>query len=181
MVEESNKKDIEKQVKKQKKSNAGFYFLGIMLVIYLIVFFINPIIFNSSMKIFYDIFLKVLGMFILVFLLMTLSNYFFTKDKIFKYLGRESKKRSWLLVIGLGILSSGPIYMWYPLIADLKEKGMRIAFVTTFLYNRAIKIPFLPLLLFYFSFKFAIILLIVMILLSVVQGLIIERIMEVKK
>jgi len=73
-----------------------------------------------------------------------------------------------------GILSHGPIYVWYPLLKDLKEHGMRTGLVTVFLYNRAIKIPLLPIMIFYFGISFVIILSIYMIIASIFQGKIIE-------
>jgi len=107
---------------------------------------------------------------------MILTNYFFTPQTTLKYLGKSSTKKSWILVIIFGILSVGPIYMWYPLLAELKEKGMREGLIACFLYNRAIKIPLLPLMVFYFSLKFTAILLLIMIFFSVVQGILIEKI-----
>ena len=73
-----------------------------------------------------------------------------------------------------GIVSHGPIYVWYPLLRDLKQHGMRSGLVAVFLYNRAIKIPLLPIMIFYFGVFFVIILCIYMIIASVFQGKIIE-------
>ena len=84
------------------------------------------------------------------------------------------------VIIG-GILSSGPIYMWYPLLADLKHKGLSYGLIACFLYNRAIKIPLLPLAIIYFSWRYLFILTFVMIFMSILQGLIINKLMEVKK
>jgi uncharacterized membrane protein YraQ (UPF0718 family) len=164
-----------------QKSRTGTYFLFFMLLIYSLLFFFNKKVFEKSLDFFINILWNFLWIFIIVFFLMVLTNYLFTKERIIKYFGKGSKKRNWFFVILFGILSSGPIYMWYPLLADLKEKGMRIAFISAFLYNRAIKIPLLPLLLFYFSLRYAIVLLSVMIVLSILQGMIIEKILEVKK
>ena len=44
-------------------------------------------------------------------------------------------------VIAAGIISTGPIYAWYPLLKDFKEKRAGGS-VIAILYNRAVK-PFL--------------------------------------
>ena len=105
---------------------------------------------------------------------MSLVNYYVSPRKIMKYLGEESGVKGWLLAIGGGIISHGPVYIWYPLMADLKSKGMRLELIATFIYNRAIKVPLLPFMITYFSWQFVVILTAVMIVASIVQGLIVE-------
>jgi len=63
---------------------------------------------------------------------------------------REKGIKKWIFVIIGGVLSTGAIYMWYPFLADLKDKGLNYGLISCFLYNRAIKIPLLPLMVFYF-------------------------------
>jgi len=111
---------------------------------------------------------------------MTLSNYFITPKVIMKHL-KEKGLKKWFFVIVGGILSSGPIYMWYPLLADLRSKGLSYGLIACFLYNRAIKIPLIPLAIIYFSWQYILILTFVMVAVSVIQGIIINRSMEVKK
>ena len=63
----------------------------------------------------------------------------------------------------------------------MQKKGVRNGLVATFLYNRAVKIPLLPLMIFYFGMVYTIILTIIMMIVSVFQGLIVEKILEVEK
>jgi uncharacterized membrane protein YraQ (UPF0718 family) len=70
--------------------------------------------------------------------------------------------------------------MWYPLLSELEEQGVRKGLIAAFLYNRAIKIPLLPMIIVYFGLLFTVVLTIVMMIISVVQGLIIEKLMVVK-
>ncbi len=44
----------------------------------------------------------------------------------------------------------------------LQKKGMRPALIATFLYNRAVKIPLLPLLIIYFGLTYSLVLMVVM-------------------
>jgi uncharacterized membrane protein YraQ (UPF0718 family) len=64
--------------------------------------------------------------------------------------------------------------MWYPLLSDLKEKGMKDSLIAAFLYNRAIKIPLLPMMIYYFGWPFALILSIYQVLFSVVNGILVQ-------
>ena len=163
-----------------KKPSNSTIFLGLVLIVYLILFMINSELFYSSILFFYEILLKVIPIFIIVFILMIFTNYFITPKFILKHVKKRGMKK-WFFVIVGGILSSGPIYMWYPLLADLKEKGLNKGLIACFLYNRAIKIPLLPLIVFYFSWKFVIVLSLTMVVASVFQGIIIDKLMEVKK
>ena len=47
--------------------------------------------------------------------------------------------------------------MWYPFLADLKDKGIKNPLIVTFLYNRAVKLPLIPVMIYYFGLKFVII------------------------
>jgi uncharacterized membrane protein YraQ (UPF0718 family) len=165
---------------KLKQIPGSWYFLIIMVFTYLILLTMEQNLFLSSIKFFYKIVLKMVPIFILVFILMTLSNYFITPNFIMKHL-RERKIKKWFFIILGGILSSGPIYMWYPLLADLRTKGLDYGLIACFLYNRAIKIPMLPLMIFYFSLKYVIVLTIVMVFVSIIQGIMINKLMEIKK
>jgi uncharacterized membrane protein YraQ (UPF0718 family) len=160
--------------------NKSWYFLIAIVLIYAILLFTNKSIFLLSMNFFYGIIKKIIPIFVAVFFLMTLTNYFTSKELITNFVNKKGILK-WLAIIIAGIISHGPIYMWYPLLADLKGKGLSYGLVACFLYNRAIKIPLLPLMVLYFSFKYVLILALVMISMSVVQGLIINKLMEVEK
>lgn len=108
---------------------------------------------------------------------MSITNYFITPKLVTKYF-KESGIKKWIFVTVGGILSTGPIYMWYPLLAELKEKGVTYGSIATFLYSRAIKIPLFPVIIFYFGFKYVVILTVIMISVSIIQGLIINKIVK---
>jgi len=152
----------------------GWNFLIFMVLAYFVTFFINFQIFIESLSFLIGLLKKVLPVFFAVFVLMVGVNYFISPNKIAKYLGRKSGVVGWLVAIVGGIISHGPIYMWYPFLADLKEKGMRTGLIATFLYNRAIKIPLIPFMILYFSWKYFLILAFVMIFASVINGLLVE-------
>lgn len=162
-----------------KQISGSWYFLIVIILTYCLLFVFNPESFYMSLNFFSKIILKIIPIFVFVFVLMTLSNYFITPKFIIKHLAKKGFKKWFFVIIG-GILSSGPIYMWYPLLADLRNKGLSHGLIACFLYNRAIKIPILPIAILYFSWQYILILGFVMIFMSVIQGLIINKLMEVK-
>jgi uncharacterized membrane protein YraQ (UPF0718 family) len=72
----------------------------------------------------------------------------------------------------------GSAYIWYIFLKDLKQKGMKTSLIVAFLYNRAIKIPLLPMMIYYFGYPLTIILTIYMIIFSVINGLVVEKMVE---
>lgn len=163
-------------MKKSEKSKSGWYFLILVLGLYVLTFFLDSEKLIPAFEFFINMLKNIIPVFILIFILMSLINYFITPQKIKKYIGKGNSVKSWFVAIVTGILSTGPIYMWYPMLRDLRDKGVSNGFVATFLYNRAIKIPLLPLIILYFGLKFTIILTILMIIFSIIQGMIIEKI-----
>ncbi len=162
-----------------EKSKTPYYFLGLMIIAYLIIGIINFETLKKVFSYFIEVLLKILPVFIIIFVLMALIDFFVKPKKLIKYLGSGSGKKGWLIAIIGGIISSGPIYMWYPLFNDLQKRGMRPALISAFLYNRAVKIPLLPLMIAYFGVKFSILLSVVMIFISIFQGLATEKLMKV--
>lgn len=166
------KNKVEKE--KEKREWNSFYFLGLVIVLYIILFFLNPKNAYDSFKASGEIFIKLIPVLFLVVLLMGLLNFFLKPKTVSKYLGKGSGIKGWVLAISTGILSHGPIYVWYPLLKELRKEGMRTGLVAVFLYNRAIKIPVLPVMIYYFGIEFAVILLIWMVIASLIQGKVIE-------
>ncbi len=117
---------------------------------------------------------QLIPIFVLVIALMGSINYFFRPRRITKYVGEGSGWKGWLIAGGAGILSHGPIYVWFPLLRELREKGMRDGLVAAFLYNRAVKLPLFPMLIYYFGLLFALLLLAFTVVASVIEGMLIE-------
>ena len=162
-----------------KKISGSWYFFFAIVLIYIILLIASPDSFFTSLEFFYKIIYKIIPVFILVFALMVFVNYFITPKTIIKHFEKKGIKK-WIYIIIGGILSTGPIYMWYPLLADLKKKGLSHGLVACFLYNRAIKLPLIPLAVLYFGWAYIIILSMVMILISIIQGLLINKLMKAK-
>jgi uncharacterized membrane protein YraQ (UPF0718 family) len=159
---------------KEKGRRISLYFLGLVIILYLFIFCLNFENAYSSLKASGDILVKLIPVLFLVVFLMGLLNYWLKPKAISKYLGKGSGIRGWILAVLAGIISHGPIYAWYPLLKELRKQGMRQGLAAVFLYNRAIKIPLLPVMIYYFGIAFAVILLAFTVIASLIEGKIIE-------
>lgn len=157
--------------------SASWYYLIAVLSVYLAIFTFAPDRFTASSEMFIQIFLKMFPVFVFVFALMVLSNYYISSAFILKHFERKGM-RKWLYAIIGGMLATGPAYVWYPLVADLRKKGLGNGLIACFLYNWAIKLPLLPVAFYYFGIQFTILLMIVMIVMSVIQGMILNAIIK---
>ncbi len=164
-----------------EKSYAGWYFLGIVVLIYLVAAVFSSSSILPALKFFSGIIVKIVPAFVLVFVLMALTNHFIDPKVLVRYMGHGSGIKGWIIAVFAGIISTGPIYLWYPLLNDLQKHGVRDGLIAAFLYNRAVKIPLLPVMILYFGLAYTIILTVVMIIASVFQGWIVEMFMEVKR
>lgn len=166
-------------MKKNKKEDyKKWYFLSSVVIIYGLVSLYAP---EKSLPIlvsFFKLLGQILPIFLIIYVLMTLTNLYINNDKLRKHLGEDAGIKGWVISILAGIVSMGSIYVWYPLLTDLQQKGVKDKFIVTFLYNRGIKLQWLPVLLIYFGWAYAITLLLVMVVFSVFQGIITEKLIN---
>jgi len=165
-------KNKNNQSKKGKQNN--IYFLGVVILLYFLLFIFYPEKIEKSLIIGGKLLVQLVPIFLLIIFFMGIINYFLNFNQIKKYVGKKSGLKGWLIVMIAGILSHGSIYMWYPFLKDLQEHGMRSGLIAVFLYNRAIKIPLLPIMIYYFGLAFVVVLSIYMVIASIVEGKIIE-------
>jgi len=145
--------------KRQQNKNLiyGFSFLGSVFIIYLLLSIFDLENVYKSLQASLDIIIQILPILILVILMMLFVNLLLKPKTVSKLLGGESG-----------------LYVWYPLLKNLKDSGMKSGLVAVFLYNRAVKIPLLPVMIYYFGIGFALILTFYMIIASLLEGKIIE-------
>ncbi|MCK4273015.1 permease [bacterium] len=160
--------------KGEGENRFGLYFLAAVVLLYLVLLLFRPDQIQRSLQATGHLLVQIIPIFLLVIFCMGIMNYFITPKTVSKYVGKGSGIKGWLLATCTGILSHGPIYVWYPLLKDLRKQGMRSGLMATFLYNRAIKIPLLPLMVYYFGIRFVVVLLIYIIIASILEGKIIE-------
>jgi len=118
---------------------------------------------------------KVLPIIAIVITFSAIINSLIPPHMMIKHLGKNSR-RGWIVALCAGVISHGPMYIWYPMIEDLRQHGVRDGLLVTFFYSRAIKVPLLPLMIDYFGWGFTAILTCYILLAAVVQGWILEKV-----
>jgi uncharacterized membrane protein YraQ (UPF0718 family) len=156
-------------------------FVVLVLFLYSVLLFINFNLAKQALIQFFYLAEKIIPVLLLVFVLMFVSNIFFQPKRIIKFLGESAGFKGYFISVISGILSAGPIYAWYPLLSELKEKGMRDSFIAVFLYNRAVKIPLIPIMIYYFGLPLTLTLSFYMIVFSVINGILVGRFLKTKK
>ncbi|MFH1611677.1 MAG: permease [bacterium] len=120
-------------------------------------------------------FYKIIPILLIAMIAMAIIDLYFTPERLQKYFGCNSGIRGWIYAIMLGILISGPPYILYPMLGELKKHGMKDSLLSVFLYNRNVKLQFLPVMVFYFGFVYTLLISIYIIIFSIIGGLIIKR------
>ncbi|WP_416768704.1 permease [Sulfurimonas sp. ST-25] len=123
------------------------------------------------------ILMKILPILLVVFFLTALLNTFLKPKSIAKHLGKGARLRGWFIALFGGILSHGPGYVWYPMLADLRSQGARDGLIVAFFYARAIKLPWLPVMISYFGIGFTLVLSFYILLGAWLQGIIADKIL----
>ena len=160
-----------------RQISGSWRFFLLMLLLHVGLYIWSRPVFFVGISTFIGILQKTWPALLLMFLLMAVINYFLTPSIIARHLnGRGLKK--WLLAVIGGILSVGPIYLWYPILGDLKKGGLSDGWIACFLYNRAIKIPLLPLAIYYFNWQYVAVLTVVMVFASIAQAYILNYLIK---
>ena len=155
--------------------HGGWWFLAAIVLLYLIVGWLDPRLSAASFSRFVSTTTELLPVFGVMFLLLWLFNRYARPGQVVKHLGRAAGMRAWLFSIGAGILSIGPAYLWYPVLGTLRSEGLRPGLAAAFLYSRAIKIPMLPLMAYYFGMSYATLFVVCVLLFSAIVGAAMER------
>ena len=155
--------------------------LGSVILTYVILFFMDPE--NAKHAVFegLQVLKMVLPIILVVFFLTGLVNITVDKEKISRHFGNESGMKGWFYAIVAGILSHGPAYVWYPFLQNLREHGAKDSLIFAFLYARAIKIPWIPLMISYFGWVFTLFFSLYIIIGALLQGMIVELIERKKE
>lgn len=160
-----------------KKPRKSVYFMLFVFLIYAVLFFVNSSIIIRSLQAFGNLLIKIIPLFMLILVLMALMNFFLHRERIEKWFISKKGLRRWVVAVFAGIISSGPIFMWFPLLRKLKDRGIEYGYISCFVYARsAVKLPLLPIFLAYFSLGYFIIIAVVMIIMGVAQGIITNQI-----
>lgn len=154
---------------------AGWIFLLAVGGLYALTGLFDPSMVTDALSSFGSLLIRIVPVLVLVFGLLFLASLFLEKKWLARHLGKASGLGGWGLTVVCGVLSAGPLYAWYPLLGELKGKGMSGALIATFLYSRALKLPLLPLMVHYFGIAYTVALSACIIVFSVLSGLLMRR------
>ncbi len=157
------------------KVSGSWLFLAIVLCIYGLSGLLDPDAASAALALFYPIMQQVLPILGMVFVLLFVADVLLTPARVRQYLGAESGLKGWMLAVSAGILSTGPVYAWYAVVAEMQSKGMRTALAAAFLYSRALKLPLLPLMIYYFGAGYTSVLCLYLLAFAVINGILVEK------
>ncbi len=167
----SNTKD------KKPFNRSGWVMLVSVIILYTVAAFVNSADAYEALQKSVKILQVILPVLLVVVLLMAVINSFIQPKKIAKHLGKESGVKGWVIALLSGLFSHGSGYVWYPMLSDLRRHGVKDGLIVTFFYARAIKLPWLPMMVAYFGTGFTIALTFYILLGAVLQGLIADRLL----
>lgn len=101
-----------------------------------------------------NLFIHLLVPMSLVFCFMVALNLFLTPPRFEKYAKSNAGIKGNLVAAIAGILSSGPIFAWYPILKELRDQGAAPSLMAVFLVNRAVKPALIPLMISLFGWVF---------------------------
>ncbi len=158
---------------KNIKINKATKFILLVFCLYLIIGIFNKNLTLKALSNTGQMLIKISPIFILIFIVMLIINVFLKIEKIKQHLGDDSNWKTWIYTIIAGVLISGPPYILFPMLKNLKDGGMKNSLIAIFLYNRNVKIPFIPVMIFYFGLPFTVIISIYIVIFSIFNGLLI--------
>ena len=107
---------------------------------------------------------------VLVFVIMLALNLFVKPAQIVGLFGKGLRIKGIVLSLVAGTISMGPIYVWYPLLKNLREEGAETGPIAIFLYSRAVKPFLLPVMIAYFGWIYVVILTLLTVFASIAIG-----------
>ncbi len=158
-----------------RKNRSGRIMLFLVAAIYLVIFYLDP---SKGEKALFAAAgtLKIIGpVLILVLFLIALMNTWIDPKSIAKHMGGESGAKGWIIALAGGVLTHGSSLVWYPLLADLRGHSVKDGLIVAFFYARAVKIPWLPVMVSYFGLPFTVILSLYIVLGAWLQGMLADK------
>ena len=166
---------------KRKFQFKGVKFLSLVVVAFVILFLFDSAKGMAALHKSLSILQILVPIFVIVIFLMGVIGYFSQGKSKLENLAKQRGAKGWFWALFIGLLSHGPMYAWYPLLQELRAKGLRDGYITTFFYARAVKLPLLPLMVDYFGLLFTSVLTLYIVIGSLVQGWLVEYLEKLEK
>ncbi|MBN2260566.1 MAG: hypothetical protein JW702_08470 [Clostridiales bacterium] len=165
---------------KKTSSNKRFYIIGLVIITYLILFYFNKVKTIDSFTYAWGIFIEIIPILGLIYIFMVIFN-FIPEKKLRAYMQKTSGFYQYLILSLLGMISHGPIYAWYPILSDLKTRGLTYGSIGAYLFSKGIKLTLIPLMIYYFGAKLTVLFSATLFSLSFIQAFLIDLFMNEKK
>jgi len=157
---------------KKKFQFKGLKILGIVVLLYVAAFVLDPQRAGMSLEGFWHVLKTLIPILAVVIVLTAMMHLWVDPKDLARHLGQESGARGWMIALIAGVVSHGPMYAWYPMIQDLREKGARDGLIVAFFYARAVKLFLLPMMATYFGLTFTVVLTILILAAAWGQGVV---------
>ena len=168
------------KLKNKPKNRSGWILLAITTILYAVIALSDPTIAQAALDKSLQSLQAIAPVLLLVFFLLAIMNSFIKPKKIAKYLGEKSGFKGEVVALVGGILSHGPAYVWYPILSELRSHGARDGLIVAFFYARAIKLPWLPVMISYFGITFTLVLSTYILLGALLQAVIVDKLAKNK-
>ena len=149
-----------------------------VLGLYLVLWHVAPEKTIVALRISMGVLFHVLLPLCLVFLLMIGLNIFLRPPHLAKFMTKGTTIQRKLLSAAAGILSAGPIYAWYPMLKELREKGVEHSLLAVFLVNRGVKPFLLPMMISFFGWAYVVILTVLTVAGSLCVGFVVGALLD---
>ena len=157
------------------KFGVNWIFLFVVLILYFVLACFDLKLVINSIDTFVDVFVNhIIFVLIVIFIFMVIFDSSIQIDKVKKIFKTSSNKFKYFIALVGWILSTGPVYMRYPFLKELKENGFTYWQIATFIYSRWIKLPLLPAMIYYLGIKYTLIFNLVILFFSILEGLILD-------
>jgi len=153
--------------------------LLLTLVIYIVTAFFNSDVALASLQKSFEIIKSIAPIIVIVLFLMAIFTTLVKPKKMVKHIGDDSGFKGWIIAVFGGVLSHGSTYIWYPVLSQMRNEGAREGLIVAFFYARAIKLPWIPVMIAYFGLTFTLLLSLYILVGAVVQGIIADKFVKV--
>lgn len=97
-----------------EKIGGQWLFLIVVCLLYAVLAIVNLEAARTALQGFLNLLRTVLPALGIVFVLLFLSSLLLDSKAVIRYLGKSAGVKAWVIAITAGIVSTGPIYLWYP-------------------------------------------------------------------
>jgi uncharacterized membrane protein YraQ (UPF0718 family) len=161
-----------------KLIKSAIIYIVLALVVWGITKFFSPAGGKEVAGTVYKTFSGVISIIFAIFALIGLIQVWLTSEQISKVLGKEAGWKGLVLSALLPMILGGSLFVIFPLLKALREKGARTSAVITFLFAWSAKAPLLPLEIKFVGWHFAVLRLVLIPVISIIGGLTAEWFIE---